>query len=381
MSWPMNPQKKAILLLVGGLAMCLAAGLCIHDRFVQAAADWNQHQQTDDPTDAGSTAGLDARRTSPLQLLAVKSLSFLWVCGLQSALVWLVYSRLQGEHARRQTQSQEENLLRAQELVRVQEAVILGLAKLAESRDTDTGLHLDRIALYSSKLASALKRDPRYVRHVSSTFLRMIGTSSALHDIGKVGISDSILLKPGPLTPEERTKMQRHTTIGGECIRQIQRRSGTSDFLDMAYEIAMFHHERWDGKGYPKRLRGEEIPLAARIVAIADVYDALSMERCYKPAYPHEQCVQMIRREAGQQFDPNLVEVFLGMESQFREIARRLREHSAAPAEPCVPESPLNGKPAEGKPADSEPTPVQAMVEARARDAANLLDPICNNPS
>src|SRR5687767_5307545 len=140
----MNSQKKAILLLVGGLGLCLAAGLCIRDRFVQAAADW--HQQQKQGADKESTSGLrDARQGGTLQLLAVKSLSFFWICGLQSALVWLVYSRMQGEHARRQIQSQEENLLRAQELVRVQEAVILGLAKLAESRDSDTGLHLDRI--------------------------------------------------------------------------------------------------------------------------------------------------------------------------------------------------------------------------------------------
>jgi putative two-component system response regulator len=211
--------------------------------------------------------------------------------------------------------------------------VILGLAKLAESRDTDTGLHLDRIAWYSSKLATALKRHPRYAQAISPAFLRMIGTSSALHDIGKVGISDSILHKPGPLTPEESAVMERHTTLGGECIRQIQRRSGASAFLNMAYEIAMYHHERWNGEGYPKGLRGEEIPLAARIVAIADVYDALSVERVYKPAYPHEQCVQMIRREAGAHFDPDLVEVFLGIESQFREIARRMREHASPPGE------------------------------------------------
>jgi HD-GYP domain-containing protein (c-di-GMP phosphodiesterase class II) len=371
----MNPQKKAILLLVGGLALCLAAGLCIHDRFVQAAAKWHQQASGAD-SNTGSTSGLrlDARPGSTLELFAVKSLSFFWICGLQSALVWLVYSRMQGEHARRQSQSQEETLLRAQELVRVQEAVILGLAKLAESRDSDTGLHLDRIALYSSKLAAALKRDPRYARQVSSTFLRTIGTSSALHDIGKVGISDSILLKPGPLTPEERAKMQRHTTIAGECIRQIQRRSGASDFLDMAYEIAMFHHERWDGKGYPKHLRGEEIPLAARIVAIADVYDALSMERCYKPPYPHEQCVEMIRREAGQQFDPNLVEVFLSMESQFREIARRLRERSA-PAEECATPSQSNIESA-----NVQSPPVEA-VKARGRDAAGVPDTVGNNPS
>ena len=152
-----------------------------------------------------------------------------------------------------------------------------------------------------------------------------------LHDIGKVGIRDSILLKPGKLERQERPLMELHATIGGKCIRDIESRLGKSNFLKMAREIAFNHHERWDGSGYPKGLCGDEIPLAARIVAIADVYDALSTKRVYRAALSHEQCVEFIRREAGRQFDPALVEIFLTLEAEFRNIAENCRDASESP--------------------------------------------------
>jgi HD-GYP domain-containing protein (c-di-GMP phosphodiesterase class II) len=151
----------------------------------------------------------------------------------------------------------------------------------------------------------------------------LIGISAALHDIGKVGVQDLILRKPGKLTTQERREMQEHPVIGGNCISEIERRLGNSNFLKMAREIASCHHERWDGSGYPLGLSGEEIPLAARIVAIADVYDALSSQRAYKDALPHKECVEMVSAEAGRQFDPKLVDVFLRVETEFRDIARR----------------------------------------------------------
>ena len=150
----------------------------------------------------------------------------------------------------------------------------------------------------------------------------MIRVSSALHDIGKVGIEDAILLKPAKLNEEERLKMQKHTLLGGECLQQIEQQLGTSNFLEMAREIALYHHECWDGSGYPFGLKGEQIPLAARIVAISDVYDALAFKRVYKAAFPHEKCVEIIRSGAGSRFDPKLVKVFLESQTQFREIAR-----------------------------------------------------------
>lgn len=158
-----------------------------------------------------------------------------------------------------------------------------------------------------------------------------------MHDIGKVGIEDRILLKPGPLTAGERTRIQEHSGIGGECLREIEQRLGSSNFLQMAREIAFAHHERWDGTGYPNGLKGEAIPLAARIVAVVDVYDALSSRRVYKGPRKHEECVSIIRQAAGTQFDPDLVAVWLKLEGRFREIARRYAndEPSKPRAEPA----------------------------------------------
>ena len=184
--------------------------------------------------------------------------------------------------------------------------MIFGLAKMTESHDSETGYHLERIAVYSTCLASAIRFDPRYRGQVTSTFVKLIGISSSLHDIGKVGIRDAILLKPGKLEQQELPKMQSHVAIGDKCVRQIESRLGRSGFLKMAREIISGHHERWDGTGYPQGLCGEEIPLAARIVAIADVYDALSTKRVYHEATPHEKCVEMIREGAGRQFRPSV---------------------------------------------------------------------------
>eukprot|EP00913_Durusdinium_trenchii_P023303 g21881.t1 len=193
----------------------------------------------------------------------------------------------------------------------------------------DGGHHLERISLYSTQLATELRRVPKFRNQVTSAFLQTIGISSALHDIGKVGTADAILLKPGKLTDDERLRMQSHATVGGECLRQIEQRLANSNFLQMAREIALYHHERWDGTGYPTGLSGEEIPLAARIVSIADVYDALSVQRVYKKSIPHEKCVEMICAEAGKQFDPDLVEAFRRIESQFAAIASQFAERAS----------------------------------------------------
>ena len=169
----------------------------------------------------------------------------------------------------------------------------------------------------------ALRRHEEFSEQITPALVQWIGVSSALHDIGKVGIEDAILRKPDKLTPAERLRMQEHARIGEECLLEIERQLGQSNFLRMAREIAAAHHERWDGRGYPYQIAGEEIPLAARIVAIADVYDALSSQRVYKPAMPHEQCVELIRSEAGGQFDPRLVAVFLEMEPVLKNIRQR----------------------------------------------------------
>jgi putative two-component system response regulator len=290
-----------------------------------AAGLWIQHSvleaMSHGPIGGNGTAA--ASEMSGSTRLAVHGLTFAWIIGLQGGAAWLVFSRMHGEQQRLQNQSQEESLLRAREVLRTRDAVIFGLAKLAESRDPDTGHHLERIALYSTRLATAMRRHAKFRTVITRSFVHSIGISSALHDIGKVGVEDAILLKPGPLTAEEYSRIQLHTVLGGDCIRQIQRRVGDPMFLELAREIAMHHHERWDGGGYPHGLAGEEIPLAARIVAIADVYDALSVRRVYKDPYPHEVCVEKIRKDAGKHFDKDIVDVFLSIHEQFREISVR----------------------------------------------------------
>ena len=250
------------------------------------------------------------------------AVAFLWIAGLQGIGSYIVMARMSEAPRAKRVTVDEEELRRAQDLVRTRDAVIIGLAKLAEARDPDTGQHLDRIGLYCTSMASSLRRHPEYRQIVSAGFVRLIRVSSALHDIGKVGIEDAILLKPGRLTRAERAKMQEHTLLGEKCLEQIEQQLGTSNFLEMAREIALHHHEHWDGSGYPFGLKGEQIPLAARIAAIADVYDALAFKRVYKPSLPHEKCVDIIRTGAGNHFDPKLVEVFLETEMQLREIAR-----------------------------------------------------------
>lgn len=271
-----------------------------------------------------SREAIEARTAMLLASLpAISGLTFAWTCALLGISAYMILARFHDEAQRERTRSISEGLRQRQELIRTRDAIVFGLAKLADSRDTDTGDHLERISVYSTTLATALRRHPQYRDEVSGSFVRLIGISSALHDIGKVGIEDRVLLKPAALTAEERKEMQEHTTIGAECLREIEYRLGNSNFLQMAREIANAHHERWDGKGYPHGMQGTEIPLAARIVAIADVYDALASRRVYKEAFAHDACVATIRDAAGTQFDPTLVEVWLGVTSKFADIARR----------------------------------------------------------
>ncbi|MGH7139449.1 MAG: HD-GYP domain-containing protein, partial [Pirellulales bacterium] len=221
-------------------------------------------------------------------------ITFLWLSGLLSMCTFMSGKRLYDELIAELQESEERARQREQALLRTRDAVIFGLAKLAESRDSDTGEHVERISLYCQRLSAAMRRRPEYRDVVTPAFIRLIETSSVLHDIGKVGIADAILHKPGPLTRDERTEVQKHARIGSDCLEEIERRLGASNFLQMAREIARCHHERWDGTGYPNGLKEEEIPLAARIVAIADNYDALVSRRPYKEPFPHDKVVAMI---------------------------------------------------------------------------------------
>lgn len=206
------------------------------------------------------------------------------------------------------------------------ELVIFAMAKLAESRDNDTGLHLERVQRLCRILSQRLAQRPRYSPVIDAEFVRLIYQTSPLHDIGKVGISDLILLKPGRLTPEEFEVMKEHTTLGAATLDAALSRYPNARFLRMARDIAITHHEKWNGCGYPNGLAGEAIPLCGRIVAVADVYDALTSERVYKSAMSHEQAMDIIVKESGAHFDPEIVDAFVDIEAEFNAIRARYGE-------------------------------------------------------
>ncbi len=208
----------------------------------------------------------------------------------------------------------------------MQMATIFSLAKLAQSRDDDTGKHLERVQEYCFILSVQLAKDSKYKDSVTPKFIENIVNASPLHDIGKVGISDLILLKPGPLTDEEYAIMKTHTKIGAETLESVDRKFGNNTFIEMGKVIARSHHEKWDGTGYPDRLVGNDIPLAARIMAIADVFDAISTKRSYKDPFPHERCIEIIKEGSGTQFDPDLVEAFLKVTDKFYVVRQKLSE-------------------------------------------------------
>ena len=204
---------------------------------------------------------------------------------------------------------------------------IFGLARLAESRDTETGEHLERVSSYCRILGEYLHRQQHYHDQMKRNFVETIFSTSPLHDIGKVGIPDAILNKPGKLSPEEFELMKQHAVIGGDTLTDIERHLnwGDSTFLTMGREIAYSHHEKWDGSGYPHQLSELGIPLAARIMAVADVYDALTSKRCYKDAFSHDKARDIIVEGRGRHFDPDLVECFLACEERFIEVRRQLQ--------------------------------------------------------
>lgn len=257
----------------------------------------------------------------------ILTLALLTAITAQGAALWVGFRRLQAVLKKRQSEADARIEKGRADLLLTQQAVMFGLAHLAECRDPATGQHLQRMKHLARVLAEAAQKHPKFRTLITVDFMRSIEISAMLHDIGKIGISDEILLKPGKLTMDERREMEQHPLISSQCLRRIEEKLGTSNFLEMAHEIALYHHERWDGRGYPFGRRGDAIPLSARIVSIADVYDALDSERVYKPAFPHQQCVSMIRQGAGSQFDPDLVEIFLSIEDRFADVSQRIREH------------------------------------------------------
>ena len=221
---------------------------------------------------------------------------------------------------------------RAKELEFIQDVTILALASLAETRDNETGNHLRRTQRYVRALAEHLQRHPHFSLLLTRTNIELIVKSAPLHDIGKVGIPDHILLKPGRLTPEEFEVMKSHTTLGKEAITHAEQQMGRSaPFLAFAKEIAGSHQEKWDGSGYPEGLAGERIPIAARLMAVADVYDALVSRRIYKPAMMHETACGIIAQGRGSHFDPDIVDAFLDIQQEFHQIATRFCDETTPP--------------------------------------------------
>ena len=210
--------------------------------------------------------------------------------------------------------------------------MIFSLAKLAEARDSDTGAHLERVQRYSRVLAQHLSGEPHYGRVIDNEFIRLIYLTSPLHDIGKVGIPDHVLLKPGRLTAEEFEIMKRHTIIGAETLEAALAQNPSAGFLRMARDIAAAHHEWYDGTGYPLGLSEGDIPLSARIVALADVYDALTSKRVYKTAFDPDMARDIIVQGRGTHFDPDVVDVFLRCEELFHEIRARYHGDVLQPA-------------------------------------------------
>jgi putative two-component system response regulator len=212
-------------------------------------------------------------------------------------------------------------LERKRELSLTQEATIEALARLSEYRDPETGEHIQRTKRYVKALAEKMLTKPKFKNQLSLEIIDSLYLSAPLHDIGKIGIRDSILMKKGKLTVEEFEEMKCHTLIGYNAIKTASQSLGENSFLKFAMELARHHHEKWDGTGYPDGLSKDEIPLASRIMAIADVYDALISKRSYKPPLSHREAVKIISQSSGTHFDPDIVEVFLEINEEFYKIA------------------------------------------------------------
>lgn len=222
------------------------------------------------------------------------------------------------------TYLEEQVATRTKEVAAIQDVTIMVMASLAETRDTDTGNHILRTQNYVRILAEQLKNHVRFKDYLTENNIKMLYKSAPLHDIGKVGIPDHILQKPGPLTADEFAVMKTHTTLGSHAIAHAEQSLGINvDFLQTAKEIAQSHQEKWDGSGYPEGLSGELIPVSARLMAVADVYDALISRRVYKEPMSHEKAILVIQEGRGKHFDPDIVDAFVEVNEAFRLISQR----------------------------------------------------------
>ena len=216
------------------------------------------------------------------------------------------------------------------EIIQTRDVAIVGLSALAEARDNETGGHILRTQEYVRALAIQLQHHSKYRDYLTTDTIELLYKSAPLHDIGKVGIPDAILLKPGKLSDDEFEIMKTHATIGAESIAVAEKQMGSNSFLAIAREIALSHHEKWDGSGYPYQLKGDDIPLSGRLMALADVYDALISKRVYKPAFSHDKAKEIILAGKGKHFDPAVVDAFLNCEQMFVSIALTYNDEKEA---------------------------------------------------
>ncbi|WP_448247130.1 response regulator [Thalassotalea agariperforans] len=226
---------------------------------------------------------------------------------------------------------EDEVTRRTKEVSAIQDVTIRAMASLAETRDNETGNHIRRTQHYVKALAEALRFNPRFAHYLNDDdTIELLYKSAPLHDIGKVGIPDRILLKPGRFEPHEFEIMKTHTTLGRDAIEHAEKSLGIEmPFLKIAKEIAYGHQEKWDGSGYPEGLAGDDIPISARLMAVADVYDALISRRVYKDPMPHEKAVSIIIEGKGSHFDPDMVDAFITLADDFREIAKKYADSDA----------------------------------------------------
>ncbi|NOY42040.1 MAG: HD domain-containing protein [Planctomycetes bacterium] len=239
------------------------------------------------------------------------------IVGVAAILTLLLIKRYEASLAEAAAKLEQGVEQRTHDLAKNRNAVVFGLAKLTESRDRDTSIHLERMRSYVTILAAEMAKSNS---DIDQYYVSDLAVASSLHDIGKIGIPDSVLLKEGPLSPSERSAMEMHTVLGGECLRAIRAQTDENDFVEFAQEIAVAHHENWDGSGYPHGLQGKDIPLSARIVALADVYDALTSTRPYKGPSTHEEARDWIATSYAEKFDPVVVEAFIAREKDFKRV-------------------------------------------------------------
>ncbi|MEI7895123.1 MAG: HD domain-containing phosphohydrolase, partial [Myxococcales bacterium] len=234
--------------------------------------------------------------------------------------------QLQVELASHNVQLEERIAEQVKAVTASQLATIFALAKLAEVRDYDTGQHIERVQTFSRVLAERMRELKMRVEQLTPGFIDNLYQTASLHDIGKVGTPDAILLKPGKLTTDEFAEMKKHCVLGANTLATVLRHHTDNQFLRMGVDVARSHHEKWDGSGYPDGYQGAAIPLAARIVALADFYDALTSKRCYRSPFSHGETRQMIQEGSGTHFDPDAVTAFSSLEAQFRRIRDEMRD-------------------------------------------------------